>query len=156
MKVLILGLGNPYRSDDGVGVAVARGFRSPCSDVDIKHLNGEATAIINAWEDYSHVIICDAACAEGQAQTPFVAFQPLEEEGVLQKETHTSSHGFGLSEAIKLGKAVGQIPDEIFAIGIYGQNFAVGDSLSPQVVSVIPQVQKVIQSKLKEWGVANA
>ena len=57
--VLILGCGNPDRSDDGVGLLVARRLRQ--MGIDAREHSGEMFALIDIWSGCAEVIVVDAA-----------------------------------------------------------------------------------------------
>ena len=61
MKALIIGMGNDYRSDDGVGRVVARRLRAESLDeVGILEETVEGAALIEAWRGADFVILVDA------------------------------------------------------------------------------------------------
>ena len=67
-KVLVVGLGNPDRGDDGVGPLVAKELSGVLpTDVAITWPNGDVLSLIVAWSGFDAVIFIDAAAP---ARTP--------------------------------------------------------------------------------------
>jgi hydrogenase maturation protease len=49
-----------------------------------------------------------------------------------------STHGFGVPEAVELGRAMGRLPRRLLLFGIEGGNFAPGRDLSEAVARAAP------------------
>ena len=62
-----------------------------------------------------------------------------------------SSHGWGLSEALALGKVFQDLPPVLIIYGIEGQNFTLGDDLSPAVAAAIPETVRRIIAEIQDW-----
>lgn len=137
--VLIIGVGNEYRADDGVGLLVARRLRKILSaPVTIIEQSGEGTALIEAWKDFQNVILIDAVHSGVEPGTIF-RFE-AHQQSIPTQFFHYSTHAFSVAEAIELARALRQLPASLIVYGIEGKNFAAGISLSPEVDKVIPEV----------------
>jgi hydrogenase maturation protease len=132
MKSLLIGVGNEYRGDDGVGLIVARRLREKSlKEVAVMEASGEGVSLIEAWKAALTVILADAVCSGAEAGTihRFEAHnQPLP-----AKFFRYSTHAFGVAEAIELARALNQLPPHLIVYGIEGRNFAAGVGLSPEV-----------------------
>ncbi len=141
--ILVIGIGNEYRSDDGVGLAVARELRAKnLPDMLIIESSGDGAALIEAWEAASAVILIDAASSGAKPGTIYRFDAPLP-MGFSFHSTHT----FGAAEAIGLAGALEQLPPCLIVYAIEGENFSAGASLSPQVAEA---VQKVVEQVTHE------
>ena len=49
----------------------------------------------------------------------------------------TSSHSFGVAEAIALGRQLGELPRRLVVYGIEGRRFGVGAKMSPEVRAAV-------------------
>ena len=66
-RILIIGVGNPYRSDDGVGVAAIERLRQAgLIGVDLVEESGEPVALVQRWSGRSKVFLIDAVDSGGE------------------------------------------------------------------------------------------
>ena len=138
--ILVIGIGNEYRSDDGVGLVVARELRvKNLPDMLIIESSGDGAALMEAWEAAQSVIIIDAASSRGAPGT-IHHFDALAQSIPTGFSFH-STHAFGVAEAIGLARALQQLPPRLLVYAIEGENFSAGVGLSPEVARA---VQKVI------------
>jgi hypothetical protein len=60
-KILVIGVGNEYRGDDGIGILLAREIaKKSLDDVIVAEEAGEGTSLMSCWETYDRVILIDA------------------------------------------------------------------------------------------------
>lgn len=131
-RTLLIGMGNPYRQDDGVGPYVIRKLvcaRLPGVEtaVDI----GDSLQLLARMQDFEQVLLIDAMAASTQPG------KLLELDG-LQQPLHVadffvSSHVLSIAEAIALGRKLDRLPRVLRVYGIEGQLFGHGDGLSAPV-----------------------
>jgi hydrogenase maturation protease len=138
-RVLVIGLGNPDRGDDGIGPLVANqltGFLPP--DVEVLAVNGNVLGLIERWTGFEAVICIDAAApltAPGRIHRVDLT------TGELPKDlTSTSCHGLGLAEAIGLACALQQAPPHIVVYAIEGGSFAPGAPITVEVAAAASEV----------------
>jgi hydrogenase maturation protease len=146
-KVLIIGIGNEYRCDDGVGLVIARTLRERLpGSVSVKEESGEGAALIEAWQGYERVILIDAI-SSGSTQGTIFKIDGRKKK-VLAKFFHSSSHAFGLAEAIELSRVMKTLPQELLIYGIEGAAFYAGRTISRSVQvsaqNVVRQILKLI------------
>jgi hydrogenase maturation protease len=138
-RLLIVGIGNEYRSDDGVGLLVARRLRGILSaPVEIIEQSGEGAALIEAWKGFRNVILIDAVHSGVEPGTIF-RFE-AHQRSIPTQFFHYSTHAFGVAEAIELARALNQLPPRLIVYGVEGKNFAAGIRLSPEVDKITPEV----------------
>lgn len=152
-RVIVIGIGNPDRSDDGAGRAAARALRAIVpSSVAVHEHRGEAAQIVE-WLGGAQAAYCIDAAQSGLAPGTVRRFDaaaaplPAFMFGV-------STHGFGLGEAIELARALGQLPPRCIVYGIEGRTFEAGAPLSPEVakaaVSVAARTAEEIEAAMAE------
>jgi hydrogenase maturation protease len=148
---LIIGVGNEYRGDDGVGPAVIRALAgTQPAEVGMIVQAGEALPLINAWMDAELVILIDAVAARGR---------PGKIHRIDARETSLpahflacSTHDFGVAAAIELARTVGLLPPHVILYGVEGQDFAPGAGLSSPVARAVRTVAaRVIQEARRAW-----
>ena len=147
MKALIIGLGNDYRSDDGVGRVVARRLRAESLDaVGILEETGEGAALIEAWRGADFVILVDAVHSGGEPGTIYRIDAQAEE--IPRSFFHYSTHAFSLPEAVEMARALGQLPRRVVVYGIEGTNFASGIGLSPEIETAAEETAHRVKAEL--------
>jgi hydrogenase maturation protease len=127
--VRIIGIGNEYRSDDGVGLVVVRALAGRAlPGMLVIEQGGDGTALLEVWQDAQAVILVDAMASGGQAGAVrrFVAHA----ERIPTHFSSSSSHAFGVAEAIELARSLEQLPPSVIVYGIVGQRFTAGVGLS--------------------------
>jgi hydrogenase maturation protease len=138
--ILVIGIGNEYRSDDGAGLVVARGLRAKnLPGMLIIESSGDGAALMEAWKAAPSAILIDAA-ASGKAPGTIHRFDAVTQPLPTGFSFH-STHAFGVAEAIGLAQALQQLPSRLMVYAIEGKNFTAGVGLSPRVAKA---VQKVI------------
>jgi hydrogenase maturation protease len=146
MLFLLIGVGNEYRSDDAVGLFVARLAREGAPEqINVRESPGEGAALIKAWEGAQTVILIDAVCSGGEAGT--IHRIEAHRETLPAKLFHYSTHAFGVAEAIELARVLNQLPPRLIVYGIEGKNFAAGVGLSPEVKEA---AERVVDCVLKD------
>ncbi len=145
---LVIGVGNEYRGDDGVGLIIARRLQGQLPEsVGILEHSGEGAALMEAWKDAEHVIIVDAVhsgAAPGAVFRLDAGKQPMPSSFF-----HYSTHAFSVAEAVELGRALQQLPGTLVIYGIEGKTFEAGAALSPEIEKAAQTVVAQIQSDLR-------
>ena len=138
-RIMVIGIGNPDRGDDGIGPVVAAKLagRLP-PGVALAARSGDMLALIEDWADADALICIDAAAPAGMPGRihrldPTVAELPRE-------PVVASSHAFGLAEAIALARALHRAPARIVVYAVEGCQFDGGTPLSPPVAAAADAV----------------
>ena len=138
-RVLVVGLGNPDRGDDGIGAIVARRLigRLP-TEVAIVVRSGNMLSLIEDWANFDALVCVDAAAPMG---APGRIHRIDLTTGELPKNTSTtSSHGLGMVDAIGLARALQLAPRDIIVYAIEGYCFNGGAPVTPQVIAAAGEV----------------
>lgn len=147
-KVLLIGIGNEYRSDDRIGLEVARQIRKkqfPC--VIVKEESGEGTALMEAWRGCESVIIRDAVSSGVKPGTIFEI--DARGKNVPAKFFHYSTHAFSVAKAIELARTMKTFPSRVLVYGIEGADFSAGTNISHAVQESAEQVVEQILKMVK-------
>ncbi|HID94232.1 MAG TPA: hydrogenase maturation protease [bacterium (Candidatus Stahlbacteria)] len=148
MKTLILGLGNPFLSDDGVGIRVAQELRKRLTDVDIIEASIAGISILDYIVGYDKLIVVDSI-KTGRGGPGKLHKLNLD---YFDTTIHLSSlHGVDFPTAIELGKKLGyKIPKiiNIYAIEIE-DNFTFNEKCTTKVEACIPKVVQQIINEIK-------
>jgi len=132
-EVVIIGVGNYFRSDDAVGLYVARMFGlEKIPGLRVVEGIGDGTDLINAWDGVETVCVIDSVKAEN-CPGRIYRFDGLKEPIPEKLGTVYSTHAFRLTDAIEMARTVGRLPRRLIVYGIEGADFSHGKDLSPEV-----------------------
>lgn len=144
---IVIGVGNRYRSDDGIGPRVADLLRDAnLSNCRVVEASGEGTELMAMWEDASHVILIDAVRA-GDAPGTVIRIDASRDR-VPSDLFHYSTHAFSVAEAIEMARALGTLPPSVIVFGVVGESFKSGETLSPAVDAAINDVARRVSHEL--------
>jgi len=150
-QIKVIGLGNDWRGDDAAGLLVARRLRQEnLPQVEISENPGTAGALAGAWKDAERVIVVDAI-SSGSQPGAIYRFDALAPGAAFPVSRSPSSHGWGLSEALALGRLFQELPPVLIIYGIEGENFTLGEGLSPAVAATIPEAARRIAEEIQAW-----
>ena len=146
-RTLILGVGNPFRRDDGIGPAVISRLKSENELEGIDLLDGgtDGLSLIEYIKGYEKVLIVDAVDM-GMVPGEVRVFSP--DEAKLKIKTDVlSTHGFGLAEVIGLMGTL-EMKTDLRIIGIQAKDVTFGEGLSPEVSSKIEEILELVKENL--------
>jgi len=150
-SILLIGVGNPYRSDDGLGPCVAHEFqRRAIPHVTVVEESGEGAALMQRWRGAHAVLLVDAMCSSepyGSLHRFDVSTSPLP-----RSSFQYSTHAFGLVEGVEMARELKQLPPTLIVYGIVGQSFASGEGLSDPVVKAVPGLLAMIERDITLLG----
>jgi len=152
-KILVVGLGNPILSDDGVGWKVAEEVKKqlpPDSPVDVDCLSLGGISLMEHLIDYDKAILVDAfALDEPVGSILVLKLSDLPNYSAFHT---TSTHDTSLQNAIELGKSMGaKLPDDVMVVGISTKHaYDFSEALSPPVADAVPQAVKFVLDLLGE------
>ena len=159
MKILIAGVGNVLRGDDGFGVAVAQSLASGnnfSGEVDIFEAGIAGIAFVQElMNGYDALIIADAVERNAAPGTIFV-FEPeiSGSDDPTSAEFHRSladAHYTEPSKVLVLARALNVLPKKVFVVGCQPAGYdELGAELSPAVVRAVPIAIERIESLIKE------
>ncbi len=147
---LILGVGNPLRRDDGIGLASIQKLKELKQSgelltirADIIDGGTDGLGLIEYLKAYKNVIIIDAV---EMALPPGTVKPFTPDEAVLKiNKDSLSTHGFGIAELITLSRELGIFPG-ITIIGVQPEDSGYGEGLSTKVSQALGIIcQKVLE-----------
>jgi hydrogenase maturation protease len=151
MRTLVLGLGNPILTDDGVGIQVVRAARTCCQrgEVAFAEASVGGLRLLDVLEGYERVIIVDAIKTSGGKPGDIFWLSPDD----LCASLHSgSSHDLSLAGALSLGRGLGMIlpgDDHIQILAIQVEDILTfGEECTAAVTAAIPRAVRAILSEL--------
>jgi len=145
VDIRVIGVGNLWRGDDGVGPAAVAYFEGRrAGGARTMTAPAEATALMAAFDGADAAIIIDAAAPVG---APGRITRLDANEGTLPTdEDSPSTHGFGVAAALALAEALKTRPPTLLVYAVEGADFGQGEGLSPPVAAAIPLlVDRVVE-----------
>jgi hydrogenase maturation protease len=145
--ILVIGIGNRFRGDDGIGPAVIDSLRADPPHATLCEASGEATELIETWSSAELVLIVD--CISSGAAPGTIHHIEANSQTLPPQILQTSTHSFGLAEAVELGRTLGRLPPLLIVYGIEGRDFGYGHTLSEPVASVVATVADRIRDCIR-------
>jgi hydrogenase maturation protease len=145
--VLVAGIGNPDRGDDGVGPVVLARLRGRVpAGIYLLECVRDVLTLLDEWKDFSDVTVVDAAGPNGRPgrihRFDLIA-QPLPADFA-----RGSTHAFGVADAAELGRSLGRLPRRLIAYLVEGEQFDLGAPLSPAVAEAVDAVAQHIVAEI--------
>lgn len=139
MKILILGMGNPILSDDGVGLLVAEMMRDSIRGADVAFSSMIGLDLFDLILGYHTIFIIDAMTTKGAEVGGLKKIYEHDRCGTLHL---FSSHGMNIFELMELGSRCGfEMPHLKVVYGIeIGSEIAFGRSLSTALNEKLPAI----------------
>ncbi|PWI13200.1 peptidase M52 [Streptomyces sp. Act143] len=155
-RIAVIGVGNEFRRDDGVGWAVLARLRerSLPPGTDLATCDGDPGRLIGLWEGARLAIVVDAAHAH--PGTPGRVHRLELDAGLLDRPPTTSSHGLGLGEAVELARVLGLLPEHLVVYAVEGTDSALGTGLSPAVADAVEPLVAAVADEIARGADAPA
>jgi hydrogenase maturation protease len=156
-KTIILGMGNPLRRDDGIGVAVVETLKrsySHSENITIMDAGTSGLQALILMQGYQQAFIIDAADI-GEAPGDWRCI-PIEKisfilEGLTK---YGSFHNAGLKDAIALGQVLEILPEEIYIYAVQPQDLQISiglsDSNATAAFEIVEDLIQRLRSRFKQ------
>ena len=146
-QVLVMGVGNMLRGDDGFGVAVLDevGSRDVPGNVD---LLDAGTSIIDLMEELNgrrKVVVIDAVRG-GQSPGTLYRFSP--EDVAAEAVPADSLHQVGLLETLRLAELVDCRPEQVVIIGAQPEDTSLKIGLTKAVAAAVPRATEMVMAEI--------
>ncbi|MGC8874809.1 MAG: hydrogenase maturation protease [Chloroflexia bacterium] len=142
--VLILGLGNPWWRDDGVGPAAVEALGRHPLPPGVELLDGGTggLALLDCIAGREHLLVIDAADLE---EAPGTVRRILLEEAVLQRNDGTLSfHQAGLAEVLDLARRLDLAPRNVYLFVVQPARLEPGQGLSVEVQAGLAELLDLV------------
>ena len=129
--VIVIGLGNPLLSDEGIGVHLIRKLsehQDKFPSVEFIDAGTGGMNVLHLIANRKKAVIID--CVKmGKKPGAIKQFEPADVQTV-KKMTHFSLHEADILRIINLSKQLGECPDQIVIFGIEPESLELGQKLS--------------------------
>ena len=146
-EIVVIGIGQELRGDDGAGLAVVRRWQKQypltASQVRVELCSLPGLDLLNVWDGARVAIIVDTVRSD--ARPGSLHELDCNDLGSFGAGTQ-SAHGFGLAESLKLANelCMDELP-EIRILAISGSDFNLGSRLSPTVKKALPRAAEYLE-----------
>ena len=152
MRTIIVGLGNPFLTDDGVGVKVAYKVEASFGENIPKNLTiTEASVgglrLMELLEGYDRAIIIDAIQTKNNHPIGSIFTMNLDDLREISPTQHSASaHDTSLVTALDAGKELGmKLPADVTIFAIEVENILdFSERPTPAVAKAIPEVTEMV------------
>jgi hydrogenase maturation protease len=148
---ILVGLGNPIMSDDGVGIVVCRRVHGMLPGYDLDLSCGAGLHVMDAILGYRRAVIIDSMVT---GKFPVGTVAEVGPDSHVETRRAGHSHGVGFFEAIEVARACkARLPGEIIVYGIEVEDaFSIGDKMSDSIVNRLDEIIEFIVNDLKSRG----
>ena len=149
-RILIAGVGNELRKDDGFGPAVIRKLLEVADipEADIIDFGQRLYDLLLKMKEYDIVIIVDAMEGEGK---PGDIYMVKPEDVYKARVESLNPHHADLKELITIGKEMGSLPEDVYVIGCHPKDVSWGIGLTPAVAGKIKVIINLIHKIIKNY-----
>ncbi len=139
-RVLVAGMGNDLRQDDGFGIAVIRRFEAAGVPEDVRVYESGIAGIglvQELMDGYESLIIVDATDREAEPGTVFLLEAEVPAQEAMTEESRqeflADTHLAVPSQALTLASALGILPQSVYILGCQPKECGLGMELSEPV-----------------------
>jgi hydrogenase maturation protease len=151
-STLVLGMGNPILSDDGVGLLVADRLReSPLpADVEVALSEVGGLRLLELVRGFTRVIIIDALRSPAESGRHPGEVYRYEAKDFKGGHRYGSAHSIGLDTALEIGHKLGyDMPAEVTVFAIEAEDVETfGEELSPPVAAAAERVFALVREEV--------
>ncbi|MBX3285545.1 MAG: hydrogenase maturation protease [Actinobacteria bacterium] len=162
-RVVVIGVGNRYRGDDGVGHRVidrlgdeveeaqsqaghpSRPPTGRLQGTELHYSDGEPSRLVEQWDGADLAVVVDAV-ATGADPGRVVVFDAAIDD--LPARAATSSHAGGVGEAWALGSALGTLPGRLLVVGVEAGSIHDGEGLTEAVYAALPIAHRLVRAAI--------
>ena len=152
-RVRVIGIGNSFAGDDAVGIHVVRKLKEySLPEIELLEAGLDGLSLLDDFAAIERGIVIDAVQSSHDAGTIIRLEIPrdLNQLSEFTWSSKTSStHAFGLEEALTLGNTLGMLPPLLTIYGIELGQLTQGGPLSAKVSESIETVVAQIMNELE-------
>jgi len=156
-KILVIGLGSPIITDDGVGLKVACEVEKALAserreDITVTEASAGGVRLMEAMIGYDRVILIDAFMQRKDNNPGTVHKMTLDDLRDISPTQHSAcAHDTTLVTALDAGRRMGlHLPKNITIFAIEVENISeFGEESTPAVAAAIPEVTAMVLGELE-------
>jgi hydrogenase maturation protease len=149
-RIVVLGLGNLIRSDDGVGVhAALRLMSDPRVPVGVEVIDGgtQGLSLVPVIAGATHIVAIDAVNT-GVAPGKILRYEMSQLDALPGSP---SVHQIGFADLLEALRWLDQSIQTMVLIGVQPEVTGWGTRLSPSVETALPRLVETVIGELEQW-----
>lgn len=135
--IVVIGIGNPYRRDDGVGYEVIHRLEATGITARLATSDGEPTDLIDLWDGAELAVVVDAV-RSGTARPGTIheltTLRPVRGAGTA------SSHAIDIGDTFELARVLDRLPQRLVILAVEAADLGQGIGITAEVAEAIPAV----------------
>ncbi|MFB7507917.1 hydrogenase maturation protease [Streptomyces broussonetiae] len=148
-RVVVIGLGNPLRGDDGVGPAAVEALRGRVpDDTELVVSDGDPARMLELWRGVDTVVVVEALRARPGRPGELHTLTAAELAG--HAPATASTHAFGLGACVALAEALDQLPRRLVVHAVEVADVELGAGLSEAVRSALPELTDRVAASVRQ------
>ncbi|MEV7687529.1 hydrogenase maturation protease [Streptomyces bungoensis] len=148
-RVVVIGVGNPLRGDDGAGPAAVEALRGRVpEDTVLAVSDGEPARMLDLWRGADTVVVVEALRTRPARPGALHTLTPAEAAG--HAPGTASTHAIGLGECIALAEALDRLPPRLVVHAVEVADVGLGARLSEAVRSSLPELTERAAASVRQ------
>jgi hydrogenase maturation protease len=161
-RVVVAAMGSRHPRDDGAGLAVAERVAAAWEPWHQRGADGgsgvevvsfhDPLDLLGRWDTADLAVVVDATrsgAPPGTVRTVHLDGGHAASAGE-RTTLRRSTHGMGVAEVFRLAEIVGTAPKSVVLVGIEGDDFGLGEGMSPAVLQAVDAATVSILALLRE------
>ena len=144
----LIGVGNTFRNDDGVGVELAKRLGTQLPGSEFVQASGEGAGLMELWPNSKLVYMFDAVSSGNPAGT--VHRFDVNQQPIPHGFFNYSTHAFSVAEAVEMARVLDELPDAMIIYGVEGINFDMGTTISDEVCAACNKLESQVLKEIQD------
>ena len=151
-KVGVIGIGNPLRRDDGIGIVLLEKLVERKNELpeNVEFVNGGTGGmnLLHMLARYDVAVVIDAVNFDGEVGESKL----FKSEDVNSKKIpiNISTHESDILKVIQLSKKLKECPSKLFIFGIQPEDTSFGQTISTNLETVVESLMFCLENKIKK------
>ncbi|WP_166348643.1 hydrogenase maturation protease [Phytoactinopolyspora limicola] len=150
-QVVVIGVGNQLRHDDGVGPTVIRMLqRRSLPHVTLAIADDEPDQLVELWSGGDPVIVI--AAVQNGSSCPGTLRQIIVDRPAAEDDAWSSTPGLGTNPVVEQALARGPMPRRLVVFAVDGADFSAGPGLTAAVAAAVDRLLRCVLSEIERAG----
>ena len=151
-KVGVIGIGNPLRRDDGIGIVLLEKLVERRNELpeNVDFVNGGTGGmnLLHILARYDVVVVIDAVNFDGEVgESKLFKSEDVNSQKI---PINISTHESDILKVIQLSKKLKECPSKLFIFGIQPEDTSFGQTISTNLEATIESLMLCLENKIKK------